>query len=37
MEIGIKYKVKPTVDTNIFYDYALQILRPQNNEIGEPE
>ena len=25
------------MDINRFYDYAVQILRPQNNEIGEPK
>ena len=28
---------KPAVKLNIFYNYAVQILKPQNNESGEPE
>ena len=28
---------KPTVEINIFYNYAGNILRPQNTDIGEPE
>ena len=33
----MKWQVKRTVELNIFYNYALNILRPQSTEGGEPE
>ena len=36
-EIDNKHKWKLTVELNRLYNYNARILRPKNNEIGEPE
>ena len=36
-EVTSYFRWKPTVDINGLYNYAAQILRPQNTESGEPE
>ena len=35
--IGMRRKVENTLEINVFDNYAVHILRPQNTESGKPE